>query len=59
MAMLNWLSWLSLLGLASPEYHLRGAELVSERDLGSEVKTPGRRLPGLPGDWLAGVRAGP
>ena len=53
------LSWLSLLGLAAPQYHLRGAELVSEWDLGSEVKTPGRRLPGLPGHWLAGVWAGP
>ena len=50
--------------LAGTECHLRGAELVSQWYLGSEVETPRtprtpRRLPGLPGDRLAAVWPGP
>ena len=53
--MVGW-AWLSLAGT---ECHLRGAELVSEWYLGSEVETPRRRLPGLPGYRLAALRPGP
>ena len=51
--MVGW-AWLSLAGT---ECHLRGAELVSEWYLGSEVSR--WRLPGLPGHRLAAVWTGP